>query len=102
MEKRAAGAKRATTGRAKKPKKKSGGFGRILLGFIIVVIVMLTGIGCGFLTASMNTKPNLVDDLQPASSSQIYDVNGNEIANIHAAENQVPVKLAQIDRKSNV
>lgn len=98
MEKRAAGAKRATTGRAKKPKKKSGGFGRILLGFIIVVIVMLTGIGCGFLTASMNTKPNLVDDLQPASSSQIYDVNGNEIANIHAAENRVPVKLAQIPK----
>ncbi|MGP1367291.1 MAG: transglycosylase domain-containing protein [Schwartzia sp. (in: firmicutes)] len=98
MEKHAAGAKRSTAGRAKKTKKKSGGFGRILLGFIIVVIVMLTGIGCGFLTASMNTKPNLVDDLQPASSSQIYDVNGNEIANIHATENRVPVKLAQIPK----
>lgn len=98
MEKRAPNAKRPTTDRAKKTRKKSGGFGRILLGFIIVVIVMLTGIGCGFLTASMNTKPNLVDDLQPASSSQIYDVNGNEIANIHATENRVPVKLAQIPK----
>lgn len=98
MEKRAAGTKRPTAGRAKKPRKKSSGFGRILLGFTIVVIVMLTGIGCGFLTASMNTKPNLVDDLLPASSSQIYDVNGNEIANIHATENRVPVKLAQIPK----
>ena len=79
--------------------KKSRGFGRILLGFFIVVFVMLTGIGCGFLTASMNTKPNLVEDLQPSASSQIYDINGNEIANIHAAENRVPVKLSQVPQE---
>ncbi len=83
---------------AAKP-KKSRGFGRILLGFIIVLFVMLTGIGCGFLTASMNTKPNLVEDLQPSASSQIYDINGNEIANIHAAENRVPVKLSQVPKE---
>ena len=99
MDKRASAARRTTTARpTKKSRKKISGGGRIVLGFIIVVVVMLTGIGCGFLTASMNTKPNLVDDLQPASSSQIYDVNGNEIANIHATENRVPVKLAQVPK----
>ena len=82
---------------AQKPKKHSNAF-RIVLGFIAVVLVMLTGIGCGFLTASMNTKPNLADDIHPPASSQIYDVNGNEIANVHAAENRVPVKLSQIPK----
>src|SRR5574344_554703 len=82
---------------AQKPKKHSNAF-RIVLGFIAVVLVMLTSIGCGFLTASMNTKPNLADDIHPPASSQIYDVNGNEIANVHAAENRVPVKLSQIPK----
>jgi penicillin-binding protein 1A len=82
---------------AQKPKKHSGKF-RIALGFMAIVLVMLTGIGCGFLTASMNTKPNLADDIHPPASSQIYDVNGNEIANVHAAENRVPVKLNQVPK----
>lgn len=80
------------------PKQKSSHWGRIFLGFFIVLLVMLTGIGCGFLTASMNTKPNLTDDIRPPASSQIYDVNGNEIANVHAAENRMPVKLSQVPK----
>lgn len=86
--------------RAKKPRaKKSGGtLWRILGGFLLVVLVMLTGIGCGFLTASMNTRPNLAEDLTPSASSQIYDINGNEIANIHATENRMPVKISQIPK----
>ncbi len=84
---------------SKRPKKKSGThWGRIVLGFVIVALVMLTGIGCGFLTASINTKPDLEGGMQPSASSQIYDVNGNEIANIHATENRVPVKISQIPK----
>ena len=79
-------------------KKKGSSAGRIFLGFIVVVLVMLTGIGCGFLTASMNTKPDLASDIQPPASSQIYDINGNEIANVHAAENRRPVKLSQVPK----
>ena len=59
---------------------------------------MLTGIGCGFLTASMNTKPDLANDILPPASSQIYDINGNEIANVHAAENRRPVKIEQVPK----
>ena len=91
----------ARTTRSKKSrsaKKSGGGLWRIFLGFVIVMLVMLTGIGCGFLTASMNTRPNLAEDLTPSASSQIYDVNGNEIANIHATENRMPVKIAQIPK----
>ena len=40
------------------PKKKSrgGNIVRALVGFLILVFVMLVGIGCGFLTASMITN----------------------------------------------
>lgn len=90
---------KTTNSRRTRSSKKSGGtFWRILGGFLLVVLVMLTGIGCGFLTASMNTRPNLAEDLTPSASSQIYDINGNEIANIHATENRMPVKISQIPK----
>lgn len=91
--------KRANTSRQKRPAKKNGSTAkRIILGFGLVILVMLTGIGCGFLTASMNTKPDLANDILPPASSQIYDINGNEIANVHAAENRRPVKIEQVPK----
>ena len=89
--------KRTNTNRPQRrvPQRRSGA-ARVILGFCIVVMVMIVGIGCGFLTASMNTRSNLADDIRPPASSQIYDINGNEIANVHAAENRVPVKITQI------
>ena len=91
--------KRANTSRQKRPAKKSGSTAkRIILGFGLVILVMLTGIGCGFLTASMNTKPDLANDILPPASSQIYDINGNEIANVHATENRRPVKIEQVPK----
>lgn len=78
--------------------KKSGNTAKhkTLIGIAIVFLVMLTGIGCGFLTASMNTKSDLADDIRPPASSLVYDSDGNEIATIHAAENRMPVKLDQV------
>lgn len=89
---------RTGAGRQKRTpgKKRKSPVGRIIIGFFLVSLVMLLGIGCGFLTASLNTKPDLVHDITPPASSHIYDVNGNEIANIHATENRMPVKLAQV------
>ncbi|MBR2215600.1 MAG: penicillin-binding protein 1A [Selenomonadaceae bacterium] len=81
-----------------RPSKKGGALRRVLLGFVLVALVMVLGIGCGFLTASMNTKPDIAEDIRPPASSQIYDINGNEIANIHAAENRMPVKISQIPK----
>lgn len=84
----------------KKKKKKSSGvtFRRIVLGLFIVLLVMATGIGCGFLTASMNTKPDIAEDIRPPASSHIYDSDGKEIAIVHAAENRDPVKITQIPK----
>ena len=77
----------------REPKKRSNAR-RIFLGFAIVVAVMFVGIGCGFLTASMNTKPNLTDDIRPPASSQIYDINGNEI---DLAEEDLLIDTAQTE-----
>ncbi len=78
------------------PKKKSSTFLKIFIGLIIVLLVMATGIGIGFVTANLNVKADLSKDILPPASSQIYDSAGNEIANIHATENRMPVKIEQI------
>ncbi len=91
----------SNTGSQKKRTQKSSSgthIKRVFAGISIVFFVMIVGVGCGFLTASMNTKPDLINDIRPPASSQIYDINGNEIANVHSTENRMPVKLAQVPR----
>ena len=92
MEKRTGAAKR--TRQAHKPPQKNSGT-RILTVFAVFLAVMIAGVGCGFLTATLNTKQDL-EDVRPAASSQIYDINGNELANVHAEQNRVPVKIDKI------
>lgn len=92
MEKRTGAAKR--TRQAHKPLQKNSGT-RILTVFAVIFAVMIAGVGCGFLTATLNTKQDL-EDVRPAASSQIYDINGNELANVHAEQNRVPVKIDKI------
>ncbi len=70
-------------------------FLKIILGILITILVLATGVGIGFFTANINARQDIADIVPPASS-QIYDSAGNEIANIHAAENRVPVKIEQI------
>lgn len=96
MEKRTGGVHRHQNNTSRK--KSGGSKNRILTGFLIVVLVLVVGIGVGFLTATINTKPNL-SDIRPPASSQIYDVNKVEIANVHAAENRVPVKLTEVPKE---
>ena len=68
MEKRS----NTNTSRQKRPVKSgSSNVKKVILGFGLVILVMVTGIGCGFLTASMNTKPDLANDILPPASSQI-------------------------------
>lgn len=92
MEKRTGAAKR--TRQAHKPPQKNSGT-RILTVFVVILAVMIAGVGCGFLTATLNTKQDL-EDVRPAASSHIYDINGNELANVHAEQNRVPVKIDKI------
>lgn len=90
--------KRSNNTQRRNVPKKGGGLKKTVLCIVTIFVVMLTGIGCGFLTASINTKPNLADDIRPPASSQIYDTNGNLIANVHATENRVLVKINKIPK----
>ena len=84
----------------KKATKKASGFalGKMILVVGLILFVMVIGVGCGFLTASLNTRSNLAEDIVPPASSQIYDIHGNEIANIHAAENRRPIGINEIPK----
>lgn len=65
---------------------------------IIIFIVMVTGAGLGFLTASIHTAPGLTGEFRPAASSQLFDVNGKLITTIHSVENRLPVSLSKIPK----
>lgn len=82
------------TGRRKSKKE----YTKIFAIILIVVVVMITGAGLGFLTASLNTKPGLTNDIRPPASSQIYDINGNLITTVHSVENRVPVTLSKVPK----
>ena len=69
---------------------------RVIIGIFILALMAAIGVGIGFVTASMNTKADLSQDILPPVSSQIYDSAGNELANIHATENRLPVKIEQV------
>ena len=87
---------RTPTRRVEKARRRIGTFLKIVLGLFIFVAVMAAGIGIGFITANINAKPDIAGDIRPPASSQIYDSAGNELANIHATENRMPVKIEQI------
>lgn len=69
---------------------------RVVIGLFILALMAGIGVAIGFVTASMNTKADLSQDILPPVSSQIYDSAGNELANIHATENRLPVKIEQV------
>lgn len=101
MEKRTNAGSSSGSGRRRtkpKPKSKHQTARRVFLVLFLVTAVLLTGIGCGFLTATLNTKDNISEDIRPPATSTISDTNGAEIATVHAAENRMPVKIHQIPK----
>lgn len=79
-------------------RSSKNGNSKITVIILIVFVVMITGAGLGFLTASIHTMPSLKDEIRPAASSQIYDVNGKLINTIHSVENRVPVSINKIPK----
>jgi len=74
------------------------GNSKIIVIILIVFVVIITGAGLGFLTASIHTMPSLTDEIRPAASSQIYDINGKLISTVHSVENRLPVPLSKIPK----
>lgn len=65
---------------------------------MIVLCVMVVGAGLGFLTASINTMPDLKNEMRPPASSQILDAHGKLIATTRSVENRLPVPLSKIPK----
>ncbi len=70
---------------------------KIFTGLIIIISVVAIGSGIGYLAASANIQSDL-PDIQPAFTSHIYDIKGNEIAVVHAEEDREPVKSDKIPK----
>lgn len=79
-------------------RSSNNGNSKLTVIILIVFVVMITGAGLGFLTASIHTMPSLKDDIRPAASSQIYDINGKLINTVHSVENRVPVSINKIPK----
>lgn len=83
-----------TQGRASR--RSNVRFGKLAAIAVIVFVVLVSGAGLGFLTASIHTMPSLNGDIRPAASSQIFDANGKLITNVHSVENRIPVTLNKV------
>lgn len=73
-------------------------YSKVAFVLLVVFVVILTGAGLGFLTASINTLPSLKGDIRPPAASQIYDSNGKLIATTRSVENRVPVSINKIPK----
>ena len=77
-------------------RSSKNGISKITIIVLVVFVVMITGAGLGFLTASIHTMPSLKDEIRPSASSQIYDINGKLITTIHSEQNRLPVSINKI------
>ena len=82
--------------RASKPPKGTP-VKRLIWIISILFVLIVAGAGCGFISATMQSLPD-VGNVKPPASSQIYDVHGNLITTVHATENRLPVPLKQIPK----
>lgn len=79
-------------------KKSRGSVTAIVIIGIMAFLVIGIGVGFGFLSATIQSAPNLRGDIRPAASSQMFDVNGNLLTVLHAVENRLPVTLAKVPK----
>lgn len=82
----------------KKRNNSRGSVTAILIVGILAFVVIGIGVGLGFLSATIQSAPNLRGDIRPAASAQVFDVNGKLITVLHAVENRLPVPLEKIPK----
>ena len=78
--------------------KSRGSVIAIVIVAIMAFLVIGVGVGLGFLSATIQSAPNLRGDIRPAASAQVFDVNGKLITVLHAVENRLPVAMDKIPK----
>lgn len=77
---------------------RRGSVAAIVVVGIMAFLVIGIGVGLGFLSATIQSAPNLRGDIKPAASAQIFDANGKLITLLHAVENRLPVPLTKVPK----
>lgn len=86
------------TNSANQPKKKNAyNWKKVILFIMALIVVGILGVGCGLVAIGISGDKD-VSDIHPPASSQILDINGNLITNIHATENRTLVTLDKIPK----
>lgn len=78
-------------------KHKSSGIKKFFVTIIALFAVLVLGVGCGLFAVGIDADKD-ISNIQPPASSQILDVNGNVISNVHATENRTIVSLDKIPK----
>ena len=78
---------------------RRGSVTAIIIVGIMAFLVIGIGVGLGFLSATIQSAPNLRGDIRPAASAQVFDTNGKLITLLHAVENRLPVTLSKIPKE---
>ena len=89
--------KRTGKHQPKNDKQKSSGIKKFFLTIVVLFVVLILGVGCGLFAVGIDADKD-ISDIQPPASSQILDVNGNLITNVHATENRTIVSLDKIPK----
>ena len=88
---------RTTPRKTTPPKNKNSSVKRFFWITMLLSILIVAGAGCGFISATMSNLPD-VENVQPAASSQIYDVHGNLLTTVHSTENRLPVPISEVPK----
>lgn len=86
--------RRKSTSKSSSPKTSAK---RTMWMIVMLLLIIIAGGGCGFISATMSNLPD-VSNVRPAAASQIYDVHGNLITNVHSAENRLPVSIKDVPK----
>ena len=86
------------TSRRTRHQAKKKGIKRYIWILIIFIFIILLGAGCGFISATIQSLPEVGNNMRPAASSQIFDVNGKLISTVHSVENRLPVDINKVPK----
>lgn len=75
-----------------KTKRKLNVKRAVIVG-ILVIAVVIAGLGVGFAVGVLRNLPDLGTEFNPDVTTFIHDMDGNEVAKLHGAENRLPVDL---------
>lgn len=84
-----------TPRRRAKHAKKRGPLHRIRI-FLALVLVVIAGLGFGYIFAAYQSLPTVSNNMRPAVSSQVFDIHGRLITTLHSDQNRLPIDINKV------